>query len=154
LRERHEQYLLAVPSTTLIRHLNAAPTPYRGRGPRPQVPFGRVEHWSAVLSEEALATIDVRDGEKGPLVVQAVKARVQAKMDRRRIGPEETLVVVRERQGNGSRKHDYYLSIASWQTALAEFVRVTKAEHRIEECLKRAKREAGLAHYEVRTWEG
>ena len=29
-----------------------------------------------------------------------------------------------------------------------------KAEHRIEECLKRAKSEAGLADYQVRTWEG
>jgi len=31
---------------------------------------------------------------------------------------------------------------------------VTKAAHRIEECIKRAKKEAGLADYEVRTWEG
>lgn len=29
-----------------------------------------------------------------------------------------------------------------------------KAEHRIEECLKRANGEAGLADYQVRTWEG
>ena len=29
-----------------------------------------------------------------------------------------------------------------------------KAEHRIEECLDRAKSEAGLADYEVRTWRG
>jgi SRSO17 transposase len=154
LRERHEQYLLAVPSNTLVRNLDAAPPPYRGRGPRPQVPFTRVDRWAAALPEDAWQTIDVRDGEKGPLVVQAVKARVQAKTDRRRTGPEETLVVVRERQGEGTWKHDYYLSNASWQTALTEFVRVTKAEHRIEECLKRAKGEAGLADYEVRTWEG
>jgi SRSO17 transposase len=154
LRERHEQYLLAVPSNTLVRDLDAAPPPYRGRGPRPQVPFTRVERWAAALPEEAWQTRDVRDGEKGPLVVQAVKARVQAKTDRRRTGPEETLVVVRERQGDGSWKHDYYLSDAPWQTELTEFVRVTKAEHRIEECLKRAKGEAGLADYEVRTWQG
>jgi SRSO17 transposase len=154
LRGRHEQYLLAVPSNTLVRDLDGTPPPYRGRGPRPQVPFTQVQRWAAVLPEEAWATIDVRDGEKGPLVVQAVKARVQAKTDRRRVGPDETLVVVRERQGDGDWKHDYYLSNASWQTALTEFVRVTKAEHRIEECLKRAKGEAGLADYEVRTWEG
>lgn len=154
LRQRHEQYLLAVPSNTLVRDLDATPPPYRGRGTRPQVPFTRVDRWGAALPEEAWTTIEVRDGEKGPLVVQAVKARVQAKTDRRRTGPEETLVIVRERQGDGSWKHDYYLSNASWQTALAQFARVTKAEHRIEECLKRAKSEAGLAHYQVRTWEG
>ena len=32
--------------------------------------------------------------------------------------------------------------------------RVAKAEHRIEECLQRAKSETGLADYEVRTWAG
>jgi hypothetical protein len=31
---------------------------------------------------------------------------------------------------------------------------VFKAQHRVEECLKRAKREAGLADYQVRTWAG
>jgi hypothetical protein len=29
-----------------------------------------------------------------------------------------------------------------------------KAQHRVEECLRRAKGEAGLADYEVRTWRG
>ena len=37
---------------------------------------------------------------------------------------------------------------------MAEFARVYKAEHRVEECLQRAKSEAGLADYQVRTWEG
>src|SRR5262249_57278823 len=32
--------------------------------------------------------------------------------------------------------------------------RVCKGGHRIEECLQRAKGEAGLADYEVRTWRG
>jgi SRSO17 transposase len=31
---------------------------------------------------------------------------------------------------------------------------VAKAAHRIEECLQRAKSEAGLADYQVRTWSG
>ncbi len=39
-------------------------------------------------------------------------------------------------------------------TPLQEFARVFKAEHRIEECLQRAKGEAGLADYQVRSWEG
>ncbi len=29
-----------------------------------------------------------------------------------------------------------------------------KSQHRIEECLRRAKSEAGLGSYQVRTWEG
>ena len=36
----------------------------------------------------------MRDAEKGPLVVEMVKRRVIAKIDRK-VGPEETLVVIR-----------------------------------------------------------
>ena len=80
-----------------------------------------------------------------------MKRRVQAKQGRQ-TGPEEILVVTREQQTDGSFKHDYYLSSAAADTPLPEFARVAKAEHRIEECIKRAKKEA--ADYEVRTWEG
>jgi SRSO17 transposase len=149
-----ERYLLGVPSNTLVRHLDAEPPPYCGRGPHPQVPFVRADRWRATLPAEAWETIDVRDGEKGPLVVQAVKARVVAKTDRRRAGPEEILVVIREQQDDGEYKHDYYLSNAIPETPLTEFARVAKAEHRIEECLERAKGEAGLAGYQVRNWLG
>ena len=62
--------------------------------------------------------------------------------------------MIRERQADGSLKHDYYLSNAPPETPLAEVCRVAKAAHRIEECLHRAKSEAGLADYEVRTWRG
>jgi len=149
-----EQYLLAVPSNTLVRDLEAEPPEYRGRGPRPQVPFVRVDRWREALLKHAWTTIDVRDGARGPLVVQAVKTRVRAKTDRRRNGPEEMLVVLREEQGDGTMKHDYYLSNAPPETALTEFARVAKAEHRIEECLERAKSDAGLAQYQVRNWIG
>ena len=66
----------------------------------------------------------------------------------------ETLVVFREKQNDGNWKHDYLLSNTWVTTPLKEFARVFKAEHRIEECLQRAKGEAGLADYQVRTWEG
>ncbi len=154
LRSLGERYLLAVPSNTLVRDLEASPPEYGGSGRHPQVPYMRVDRWCQALPENAWTTIDVRDGAKGPLVVQAVKTRVQAKSDRRRNGPEEVLVVVREEQSDGTMKHDYHLSNAASETALAEFVRVVKAEHRIEECLERAKGEAGLAQYQVRNWIG
>jgi SRSO17 transposase len=154
LRDLGERYLLAVPSNTLVRDLEAQPPEYRGRGPHPRVPFKRVDRWCKALPDNAWTTIDVRDGAKGPLVVQAVKTRVRAKTDRRRNGPEEVLVILREEQSNGTMKHDYLLSNASPETALAEFARVAKAEHRIEECLERAKSDAGLAQYQVRNWVG
>lgn len=154
LRALGERYVLAVPSNTLVRDLDTSPPEYGGRGRRPQVPYIRVDRWCEALPESVWTTIDVRDGAKGPLVVQAVKTRVQAKSDRRRNGPEEVLVVVREQQSDGTMKHDYHLSNGLPETALAEFVRVVKAEHRIEECLERAKGEAGLAQYQVRHWIG
>lgn len=154
LQDLGERYLLAVPSNTLVRDHAAEPPPYGGRGPRPKSPFRQVRVWCAGLPKSAWKKITVRDGDKGPLAVEAVQVRVTAKTDRRRVGPEETLVVIRERQGDGTFKHDYYLSNAAEATPLAELVRVAKAEHRIEECLERAKGEAGLADYQVRTWEG
>lgn len=154
LRQRNEPYLLAVPSNTTVRDLEATPPLYTGRGRRPKVPFTGVAAWSAGRPAAAWQTVEVRDGEKGPLVVAAMCRRVQARTEGRRCGVEEMLVVIREQQGDGTWKHDYYLSNAPATTALAEFARVAKAEHRIEECLQRAKSEAGLADYQVRTWEG
>jgi SRSO17 transposase len=154
LRERDERYLLMVPSNTLIRDLEAEPPSYQGRGPRPQAPFVRVDRWAAALPSSAWTTIEVRAGEKGPLIVEAVKRRVSAKTDRRRAGPEEVVVVFREKQENGTFKHDYSLSNGRAETPLAEFARVFNAEHRIEQCLQRAKGEAGLSDYQVRTWRG
>jgi SRSO17 transposase len=154
LRSRQECYLLAVPSNTLVRDLTAPDPPYRGRGPHPHVPFGRVDRWCAGVPEDAWQTIEVRDGEKGPVAVQAVRTLVQARTEGQPADVAEILVVFRERQADGTCKHDYLLSNACLTTPLAEFARVFKAQHRIEECLKRAKGEAGLADYQVRTWKG
>jgi SRSO17 transposase len=154
LQGREQRYLLAVPCNTLVRDLDAAPPPYSGHGVRPQAPFERADRWAAAQPASAWTRIEVRAGEKGPVVVEASKARVTAKTERRRAGPQEILVVFRERQADGTIKHDYCLSNADWDTPLREFARVLKAEHRIEECLQRAKGEAGLSDYEVRTWRG
>jgi hypothetical protein len=86
--------------------------------------------------------------------VQAALTWVQARKEGRVSEVMETLVVFREKQTDGSWKHDYLLSNAWITTTLEEFARVFKAEHRIEECLQRAKGEAGLADYQVRTWVG
>jgi SRSO17 transposase len=154
LRSRGECYLLAVPSNTSVRDLTAPDPPYAGHGRRPRVPFTRVDRWCAALPEAAWRTVEVRDGEKGPLAVQAAWGLVQARTEGRPSDVAEALVVFRERQSTGTWKHDYLLSNASLTTPLEEFARVSKAGHRIEECLKRAKREAGLGDYQVRTWEG
>jgi SRSO17 transposase len=149
LRELNERYLLAVPSNTTIRDLNGVvPEGHRVR------PFEQVQAWTQTLPAEAWTRVDVRDAEKGPLIVQVAVTRVQARDEDRRIGPEELLAVIRSAQEDGSWKTDYYLSNAAADTPRPELARVAKAEHRIEECFQRGKSEAGMADYEVRTWQG
>ena len=156
LDRRGERYLLAVPSNTLIRDLDAPEPSYAGRGRRPGRPWQRVDAWAASREEEEWTEIDVRDGAKGPLVVEAIKRRVVGRTHRRQEGHEEILVIVRYRDRDNHHvvKTDYYLSNASADTSLGEFTCVAKAEHRIEECIQRSKSQAGLADYEVRNWNG
>ena len=155
LRALDEQYLLAVPSNTGIRDLDSSPPAYGGHGQPPKRPFQRVDLWRDSLDKKAWTWIDVRDGEKGPLVLEIVKRRVVARTERSWHDPtEELLIVTRSPDGNDKVKYDYYLSNAPADTPLDELARVIKAEHRIEDSLKRAKSEAGLSDYEVRTWAG
>ena len=156
LHDLDERYLLAVPSNTLVRDLESDEPPYAGHGRRPQRPWQRVDKWLAALPQTAWTEVDVRDGAKGPLVVQIVKRRVVARGPKRQPGHAEVLVVIRYQDRDQTRvvKTDYHLSNAAAETPLPEFARVAKAEHRIEECLRRSKSEAGLADYEVRHWTG
>ena len=155
LRALGEQYLLDVPSNTNIRDLQGPCPAYGGRGRFPKQPFQRVDAWCDSLNKDAWARINVRDGEKGPLVLEMVKRRVLARTERSvREATEELLVVTRSRDGNGKMTYDYHLSNAHPDTPLEELGRVVKVEHRIEDCLKRSKSEAGLSDYEVRTWAG
>jgi len=156
LRERGEQYLLAVPCNTLIRDLEVEPPPATSRGRHPGRPWGRVDKWLAAQPATAWTTLDVRDGTKGPLLVEILKRRVAARTDQQKQAPDEMLVALRYKDRDNERvvKTDYYLSHAHGETSLGEFARVAKAEHRIEECLRRCKSEGGLADYEVRNWVG
>ena len=148
-----EHYLLAVPSNTTVRDREEPPPPYGGHGRRPKAPYRGVRAWCQRLPTDAWTKLTVGDGEKGPLEVEIVVGQVESKIDRRAVGFEETLVVVRYTDG-GVLKHDYHLSNAAADTPLAEFARVAKAAHRIEECLRRSKSEAGLGEYQVRNWRG
>ena len=75
----------------------------------------------------------MRDGSRGPLEVDVMICRVQAKIDRR-IGDEERLVVIRFVNGD-SIQHDDYLTNANATVNAMEFARVSKLGHTIEEAL-------------------
>lgn len=163
LHEIGERYLLAVPSNTTIRDLEVVVPPQvpvpgrRGRGcrrgPR-KAPFQQMHAWCAALPAEAWTRLVIRDADKGPIEVEVVARRVQSKIDRRVVGFEEIMFIMRWRAEDSTLKHDYHLSNAPPETPLAELARVANAEHRIEHCLQRGKSEAGLADYQTRRWEG
>src|SRR5262245_3879287 len=153
LRQRGERYLLAVPSNTLVRDLVAEP-PYPGQGRRKRGPFVRADEWCRALAQDAWRTVEVRDGEKGPLLTEVAWTLVQARTEGKVSLAAESLLVFRERQSDGTWKHDYLLSNEIASDPPEEMAWVFKGEHRVEECIKAAKSEAGLADYQVRTWEG
>src|SRR5260370_281576 len=95
-----------------VRGVGAPEPPYRGHGRRPQVPFTRVDRWCSALPARAWETVEVRDGEKGPLVVQVTRTLVQARTEGRPSDGAELLVVFRERPGDGPWQDDYLLADA------------------------------------------
>lgn len=155
LRKLNEQYLLAVPKNTSVADLEIPPPSYNGFG-RPPVRLSvQIAKWAAEQPDTSWDRIDVRDGEKGPLVIELLKGRVETSKRSRGGVAEEVCVVIRYRaRDEAIVKQDYYLSNAPYSTASSEFARVAKAEHRIEECFDRGKGEAGMADYEVRGWIG
>jgi SRSO17 transposase len=152
LRRRRERYVLDVPCNTLVRDLERRRPRRRraGRGRKREVPFRRADAWAAGQPESRWERFEVRPGEKGPLLVDAMTVRVRAKQEGR-IGPEERLVVIRP---VGESRVDYALTNAGPEVSLAESVRVQRQRHRIEEMFGAGNGEAGLDHYEVRSWVG
>jgi SRSO17 transposase len=176
LRERGERYVLGVPCTTTMRDLEAPLPAYQGRGRPPKAPWQSVRAWRQSLTSEGWTRLTVRDGEKGPVGIEMVRRRVQTRLERKRTGPEEWLVVTRcpltddwTLEPRASRdatdqdaryRYQYYLTPAGRSEAefkepsLGELARVIKAGACIEASFKRGKSEAGMDEYQVRTWDG
>ena len=74
---------------------------YQGRGRPPKPPWQSVTGWRHALAPEAWARLTVRDGEKGPVAIEMVRRRVQTRLDRKRTGPDEWLVVTLSPRGRG-----------------------------------------------------
>jgi SRSO17 transposase len=89
LRQRGERYVLGVPCTTTMRDLEAPSPAYFGRGRRPKAPWQSVTDWRKALAPTAWRRFTVRDGEKGPVAIEMVVRRVQTRIERKRLGPEE-----------------------------------------------------------------
>ena len=176
LRARGERYVLGVPYNTTMRDLEAPLPEYQGCGRRPKAPWQSVSAWRQSLGPNGWTRLTVRDGEKGPVGIEMVTRRVQTRLERKRTGPEEWLVVTRRPlsddrilEGTSSpdaTEHDgrygyrYYLTptgvsaVELKEPSLAELARVIKAGLGIEASFQRGKGEAGMDEYQVRTWVG
>jgi hypothetical protein len=108
--------------------------------------------------------------------IEMVKRRVQTRLERKRTGPEEWLVVTRRplsddrslepRASRDATDQDarycyhYYLTptdgceVAFKEPSPGELARVIKAGACIEASFKRGKGEVEMDEYQVRTWEG
>ncbi len=152
LRARRERYVVDVPCNTRIRDLEEEAPPRQRAGRAAKAPFRRVDEWAAQQPAARWQRIEVRPGEKGPLVAEALQTRVQTEDEHRRVGPEERLVVIRSVEEN---PHTYYtLSNAAAGVPLVAVVLAHAERHRVEELLAAGKGEVGLDHYEVRGWLG
>ncbi len=176
LRERGERYVLGVPCTTTLRDLEAPLPAYQGRGRRPKAPWQSVTQWRQGLDGQTWAHLTVRDGEKGPVEIEMVRRRVQTRIERKRTGPEEWLVVTRQplsddrtlgprasrdaTDQDARHRYQYYLTptggseVALKEPSLGELARVIKAGACIEASFQRGKGEVGMDEYQVRTWQG
>src|SRR5215831_13324126 len=95
LRARGERYMLGVPCTTAVRDLEAPLPAYPGRGRPLKAPWQSVITWRKARNTDGWTRYTVRDGEKGPVEIELVTRRVQTRLERKRMGPEEWLVVTR-----------------------------------------------------------
>jgi SRSO17 transposase len=176
LRERGECYVLGGPCHTTMRDLEAPLPAYQGRGRRPKPPWQSVTVWRQSLAPEGGTRLTVRDGEKGPVEMEMVTRRVQTRLERKRTGPDEWLVVTRcpladegtvegkalpdARDQDAHYGYRYYLTPtcgangALEEPSLGELARVIKAGTCIEASFQRGKGDAGMDEYQVRTWEG
>lgn len=108
----------------------------------------RFDYWVEERCDDDWTQLEVRDGAKVPLIVEALKRQVETGKRCRPMAVEEVLVAIRYKDRDSKVvKTDYYLSNAAAETPL-------EAEHRIEECFQRAKGQVRLADYEVRNWTG
>lgn len=76
---------------------------YSGRGTPPKGPFIRVDKLKQSLNDADWETIDIRDGEKKPLVMKLAVGRVMAhtEIGKHGSGDEEWLIVVERPKGDG-----------------------------------------------------
>ena len=155
LRKRNEPYVLDVPCSTAVRDVTAPdPTGRQGGRRRRAVPFCRAEQWAAEQPPARWRDLFVKAGQKGPIRVRAVMTPVRTMLGQR-IGPEEWLLVIRPLHPEpGEPAASYHLGWSTAPVTLEQLVAARSRRHQIEQMFEDGKGQAGLGHYEVRSYVG
>lgn len=132
-----KHYLVAIPATVLVRPFGEAAS---------RSAFVPAEELGASLSASAWSPSQAGHRMPEVAVVPAITQVTQRAQQR------ETLIVVRS--SGEAAATTYYLSNVTAELPAEEWTRAAEAVTRVEAYLQRARKEAGLASYEVRTWEG
>jgi SRSO17 transposase len=93
----------------------------------------------------------IKEGSQGPMWAEFAWLRVTAVRDKLP-GPRQWLVI--RRNLDQERKVKYYLSNAPADCLPPELVRLTGYRWPMETAIEEAKGEAGMDHYETRSWLG
>jgi SRSO17 transposase len=155
LRTRKERYVVDVRADLRLRVLGTPPPQRQGKTGRiPSVPPPTsAQEWAQQQPASAWQRFTLRDGEKRPLIVEALDAWVETYEDHTRVGPRERLCVIRT-VDNPEFKTWYTLSNADKKVSLEEVAKAHGQRHWQEASHKEGKSEIGLGHYEVRSWVG
>jgi SRSO17 transposase len=137
LNQRDEAYVLDVPSDRLILRANGEKL--------------RADRLAASLPSEQFLRVRTRDGQKGPVEVEAYREIVTPIRHEPRQGPmrAEVLLVLRHADGTFS----YHFSNAE-HVPTASLAKAVAMRHYVEETFATAKGDAGMAEYEMRSWDG
>lgn len=151
LREskRKKLYAIEIPSNLHVR-----PVRHDRKGNAVVAAEQRVSDLARTLKPGSWNRILVKEGTKEPIYVQAADIEVLTKAEgAHTFDVEERLVIIRTL---GSKvEYKYVITNAKkGSICIGAIVRVLLARHVVEELFQRAKGEAGLADYEVRSWVG
>ena len=159
IRRHHRRYVLAVSSQTPVwtkRPPTQAPVQKTGGRPRTKVRLApgapkamKVAEVVAAWPAHKWQRLDVALGEKGPRTYDWAMARV---IESHHGLPGPGAFLLARRSISEAEEIAYYLGHAKSTTPLLTLAQVAATRYTVEQCFEEAKGEAGLDHYEVRTF--
>lgn len=162
--EKNKYYFAEIPCSTLVwqrRPKVLAPEIKKGPG-RPQTKYRispdapaakRVDEYALTLRRARWRRVIIREGSKGPMVVEIAIVRVVFS-EKGLPSRNEWLIVRRKSPDQRIKDWKFYRSNAPANTSWKKLARLTAWRWPIESTIEECKGELGMDHYEVRNWRG